>query len=82
MLVERAIVVVDAGEWPSGFRRWLVGFRSDFGPGSIPSQAKIVIVISCAPWQGRLNPVGHGGFLRCLPDEGGTTPTEIGHPLV
>ena len=42
----------DAGEWPSGLRRWFVGFRSGVGPDSIPSQAATVIVISCTLGKG------------------------------
>ena len=63
----------DAGVWPSGLVRWLVRDFVRTVVGSNPATAKIVIVISCAPWQGCLNPVSHKVFLRCLPVYGGTT---------
>ena len=63
--------------WPSGLVRWLAGFRSDGLRVWIPATTKIVIVISCAPWQGCWNPVSHNVFLRLIPVYGGTTSATI-----
>ena len=53
--------------------------RISLGLSSVqmPVTDKIVIVISCAPLQGCLNPVSHKVFLRCLPVYGGTTSATI-----
>ena len=61
-------------EWSSA-----LAYRISFGRLSvqIPAMAKIAIVISCAPWQGCLNPVSHKVFLRYLPVYGGTTSATI-----